>query len=199
MAALKRASVLASLAFVAPAQAQSVDHWQSYIDEAALRFGVPTSWIEQVMHAESNGRTMLAGRPIRSRAGAIGLMQLMPGTWDAMRHALDLGREPDDPHDNILAGTLYLRLMYARFGYPGLFAAYNAGPERYATHLATGQRLPDETIAYLAKVGGPKSFAARITVVARHDLLFFVRRTPGAAAGRDSEIGSLFAVKNDGR
>jgi soluble lytic murein transglycosylase-like protein len=197
VAALKRAAVLASLAFVAPAQAQSVDHWRSYIDEAALRYGVPTSWIEQVMRAESNGRTMLAGRPIRSRAGAIGLMQLMPGTWNAMRRALDLGHDPDDPRDNILAGTFYLRLMCARFGYPGLFAAYNAGPNRYATHLATGQRLPGETIAYLAKVDGSKPPAARIAVVTGPDILFVVRRTPGAGAGRDSEIGSLFAVKND--
>src|SRR3546814_20120525 len=43
----------------------------------------------------------------------------------------------------------YLRLMYDRFGYPGLFAAYNAGPGRYADHLSTGRPLPGETRAYL--------------------------------------------------
>ena len=45
-------------------------------------------------------------------------------------------------------------MMYDRFGHPGLFAAYHAGPARYARHLATGNPLPAETIAYLASVGG---------------------------------------------
>ena len=58
----------------------------------------------------------------------MGLMQLMPATWAAMRAEHGLGHDPHDPRDNILAGTAYLRAMYDRFGYPGLFAAYNAGP-----------------------------------------------------------------------
>jgi hypothetical protein len=40
--------------------------------------------------------------------------------------------------------------MYDRFGYPGLFAAYNAGPARYSAYLSTGRRLPAETRLYLA-------------------------------------------------
>src|SRR3546814_4666575 len=83
------------------------------------------------MQAESAGLTHLHGRPITSRAGAMGLMQLMPGTWAAMRQQHGLGGDPYDPRDNILAGAAYLRAMYDRFGYPGLFAAYNAGPARY--------------------------------------------------------------------
>ena len=114
------------------------------------------------MRAESGGRTTLDGRPITSRAGAMGLMQLMPGTWAEMRVKHDLGSDPHDPRDNILAGSAYLRAMYDRFGYPGLFAAYNAGPARYAEHLATGRRLPAETIAYVAAVGRtpPRRFKA---------------------------------------
>ena len=112
--------------------------WQPIVTEASLRFGVPEAWIERVILAESGGHTTLGGRPIRSRTGAMGLMQLMPGTWSDMRDAWHLGVDPDDPHDNILAGTAYLRAMYDRFGYPGMFAAYNAGPARYATALATG-------------------------------------------------------------
>jgi soluble lytic murein transglycosylase-like protein len=42
---------------------------------------VPELWIERVMRAESRGLTTLAGRPITSRAGAMGLMQIMPATW----------------------------------------------------------------------------------------------------------------------
>lgn len=139
-----------------PAAAQSVERWSGYIAEASLRFGVPEAWIRRVMRAESGGRTVLNGRPITSRAGAMGLMQLMPGTWREMRAVYRLGLNPHDPRDNILAGTAYLRAMYDRFGYPGLFAAYNAGPARYARHLATGGRLPTETVAYVAAVAGTR-------------------------------------------
>jgi len=145
--------VAAALLLAGPAAARPVDRWNGYIAEASARFGVPEEWIRRVMRAESGGRTMLNGQPIKSRAGAMGLMQLMPGTWLDMRAAYGLGPDPHDPHDNIIAGTAYLRAMYERFGYPGAFAAYNAGPARYARHLATGRRLPAETVAYVASVG----------------------------------------------
>jgi hypothetical protein len=60
-----------------------------------------------------------------------------------------LGIDPLDPHDNIMAGTSYLREMRDRFGSPGFLAAYNAGPERYEQHLTTGRPLPPETQAYV--------------------------------------------------
>jgi soluble lytic murein transglycosylase-like protein len=148
------------LLFSGPAAAQSADRWSGHIAEASARFGVPEPWIRRVMQAESGGRTLLNGRPITSRAGAMGLMQLMPGTWREMRAAQGLGADPHDPRDNILAGTAYLRLMYDRFGYPGLFAAYNAGPARYSEHLARGRRLPAETVAYVATVGGAAAQAS---------------------------------------
>lgn len=154
MGALRLAVLALALAFAAPARADPLDRWSEHVAEASLRFGVPQAWIRRVMRAESGGRTMLNGRPIVSHAGAQGLMQLMPGTWSAMRAAHGLGNDVHDPRDNILAGTAYLRAMYDRFGYPGLFAAYNAGPGRYAEHLATGRRLPAETVAYVTAVGG---------------------------------------------
>ena len=154
MAPLKLAVATITLTASSPGHADPLAHWQSYIAEASARCGVPAAWISQVMRVESAGRTILDGRPIVSRAGAMGLMQLMPGTWAEQRAALGLGADPHDPRDNILAGTCYLRLMYDRFGYPGLFAAYNAGPGRYADHLATGRPLPGETRAYLAAVAG---------------------------------------------
>ena len=144
--------MLLALGLAMPASAEAVATWQQYIGEASLRFGIPTAWIERVIRAESGGQTHRSGRPIRSSAGAMGLMQLMPATWVEMRDRLGLGPDPDEPRDNILAGTFYLRLMYDRFGYPGLFAAYNAGPKRYAEHLAGKRPLPRETIGYLASV-----------------------------------------------
>ena len=156
MGALKIVVVVALCAIggstAASAKAESVADWRVYVAEASVRFAIPIEWIEAVMRVESSGRTRLFGRPIRSRAGAIGLMQLMPATWIELRAAYALGSDPDDAHDNILAGTAYLRLMYERFGYPGLFAAYNAGPGRYADHLVRGTVLPNETQRYLALV-----------------------------------------------
>ena len=157
MGTLNLARIAAALAVATsamPAHADQVWRWRAEIDDASLRFGIPTRWIERVMRAESSGQTTLNGRPIRSHAGAMGLMQLMPGTWAAMRHAHGLGLNPDVPRDNIMAGTAYLRAMYDRFGYPGVFGAYNAGPARYAAYLQGRSRLPAETIDYLRSVTG---------------------------------------------
>lgn len=133
-------------------EAGALARWRPYVEEASRRFGIPIAWIERVIMAESGGQTEIRGRATVSSAGAMGLMQLMPGTWADMRRQLGLGDNPHAPRDNILAGTLYLRLMHDRFGYPGLFGAYNSGPARYAAYLAGRQSLPAETRAYLGKV-----------------------------------------------
>ena len=80
----------------------------------------------------------------------MGLMQIMPVTWTELRSRYRLGVDPYDPHDNISAGTVYIRELDDRYGAPGFLAAYNAGPGRYERHLATGRPLPDETQAYVA-------------------------------------------------
>ena len=190
MAAVKVAMALLlapALAWATPAAADPLDRWSPHIAEAASRFGVPATWIRRVMRAESGGRTTLGGRRIVSRAGAMGLMQLMPATWRDMRARIGLGRDPHDPRDNILAGTAYLRLMYDRFGYPGLFAAYNAGPARYARHLATGRPLPGETVAYLAAVtGAPARRGASARGVAPVRSLFASTARAGLAPSEGS-------------
>jgi len=143
------AAALAILpAVAAPAE---VDRWREAIAEASHRFAIPEPWIRAVMRAESGGEATVDGHPITSPAGAIGLMQVMPATYAEMRAANNLGPDPADPRDNILAGTAYLRAMFDRFGYPGLFAAYNAGPERFEQSLR-GRPLPAETRAYLTAV-----------------------------------------------
>jgi soluble lytic murein transglycosylase-like protein len=60
----------------------------------------------------------------------MGLMPVMPDTYQEMRLRHGLGPDAYDPRDNILAGTAYLAEMVARYGYPWCFAAYNAGPGR---------------------------------------------------------------------
>lgn len=128
-----------------PPAASSVSDIDRHIAEAAQRFRLPPHWIRAVIAVESAGDPRAV-----SRAGAMGLMQVMPGTWVELRAAHGLGSDPFDPRDNILAGTAYLRAMYDRFGAPGFLAAYNAGPGRYAEHLATGRPLPRETRDYVA-------------------------------------------------
>jgi hypothetical protein len=137
--------------------AQLLARWDDEISEASRRFRVPKSWIRAVMRQESGGRTMIAqGQPIVSRAGAIGLMQVMPGTYSEMAAEHDLGPDPFNARDNIMAGAAYLRWLHKKYGYPKMFAAYNAGPGR----VEKGGKLPAETRAYvggIAKTLGVKS------------------------------------------
>ena len=118
-----------------------------FIAEAAQRFGIPAAWIRAVMRAESFGDVRAT-----SPKGAIGLMQIMPETWAALRQRYHLGADPYDAHDNIIAGAGYLRELHDRYGVPGFLAAYNAGPGRWEDHLSSGRTLPLETRAYLARL-----------------------------------------------
>jgi len=129
-----------------------IDRWQSEITNASQRFDVPEDWIRAVMKQESAGLMTLNGQPITSRAGAMGLMQLMPGTWSEIRDRYGLGNNPFDPHDNILAGAAYLREMYDRYGYPDLFAAYHAGLGSTDRFLAGLEPLPEATLSYLESI-----------------------------------------------
>jgi hypothetical protein len=129
------------------------DPWGPYVTEASRRFDVPDAWIRAVMHVESGGQEYQNGQLITSGAGAMGLMQVMPETYDELRARYDLGDDPFDPHSNILAGTAYLREMYDIYGAPGFLAAYNAGPARLDDYLSNNRPLPDETRHYVAMIG----------------------------------------------
>jgi hypothetical protein len=129
------------------------DPWGPYVSEASRRFDVPDAWIRAVMHVESGGQEYLNGQLTTSGAGAMGLMQVMPETYDELRARYDLSDDPYDPHNNILAGTAYLREMYDIYGAPGFLAAYNAGPARLDDYLSNNRPLPDETRHYVAMIG----------------------------------------------
>jgi len=129
---------------------QLLDRWTPLIREASRRFGVAEDWIRAVMRMESGGRTALDDkRPITSKAGAMGVMQIMPDTYRDMRQQYGLGADPYDPHDNVLAGAAYLHWLQGKYGYPKMFAAYNAGPGTVEAEAAGARRLPDETRAYV--------------------------------------------------
>lgn len=123
------------------------DPWGPYIREAAQRFNVPETWIREVMRQESAGEEQAL-----SPAGAIGLMQLMPGTYAELMTRYNLGPDPWEPHDNIMGGAAYIREMYDQFGSPGFLAAYNAGPQRMNDYLTLGDPLPTETVNYVGAI-----------------------------------------------
>ena len=126
--------------------------WKSLIERAANRFELPERWVRAVMHTESAGCVTMNGAPTVSYAGAMGLMQLMPNTWATYQEKLQLGHDPHEPGDNILAGTAYLRDLYDRYGWPGAVAAYHAGPTRYSEHLSGSRSLPRVTREYVARI-----------------------------------------------
>lgn len=131
------------------------DPWGPHIREAAAKFDVPERWVREVMRQESGGNLYSrSGTLITSGAGAMGLMQVMPATYDELRGRYpELGSDPFDPHNNILAGTAYIREMYDIYGSPGFLAAYNAGPGRLDDYLTRSRSLPLETRRYVASIG----------------------------------------------
>jgi len=110
-------------------------------DAAADRYGLPRKLVRSVMAAESG----FAAQAV-SPKGAIGLMQLMPGT------AQTLGADPHDPAQNVDAGARYLRDLLLKYdGYLWhALAAYNAGPG--AVDRYNGVPPYGETIEYVRKI-----------------------------------------------
>ena len=129
------------------------DPWGPYIRESSVRFDIPDPWIRSLMHVESGGKEYVNGDLVTSGVGAMGLMQVMPATYDELRDRYHLGDDPYDPHDNITAGVAYMREMYDLYGSPGFLAAYNAGPARLDDYLSNTRALPDETRHYVAMIG----------------------------------------------
>lgn len=118
-------------------------NYDQYINEAASKYGVPASLIRAMIKHESGGNPLAT-----SKVGAMGLLQLMPGT------AKEMGvTNAYDPKQNIDGGTKYIAQMLNRYkGNVELaIAAYNAGPGKVD---AAGGKIPDigETINHVKKV-----------------------------------------------
>ena len=125
---------------LAPVAAVAVGTLWPRLDAHAVRHGLSPSLLRAVAWQESRGRPAAL-----SRKGALGVMQLMPGTAAAM------GVDPRDPDDNLRGGALYLRRQLDRFGsVPLALAAYNAGPGAVARF--GGVPPFRETRAYVAAI-----------------------------------------------
>lgn len=115
------------------------EDYLSFLDRVAREYGIPPAEARAIYQLESSSGANVK----RSTAGAIGHMQIMPGT------AKELGVDPYDPYQNIRGGVRYYAQQRKRFGDPALAAAaYNAGPGRVQR---AGNRVPqiEETQNYV--------------------------------------------------
>jgi soluble lytic murein transglycosylase-like protein len=118
------------------------DHYIGMVDDVAKRYRIDAALIHAVITTES-----AYDHKAVSRAGAVGLMQLMPAT--AKRYGVNDRR---NPLENLLGGVRYLRDLLIQFrSVPLALAAYNAGENAVAHY---GNRIPPypETQAYVRKV-----------------------------------------------
>jgi len=98
------------------------DMYDHLIIRASKKYGVPFQLLKAVIKAESDFNTRAV-----SKAGAKGLMQIMPQNFKAFKI-----NNPYDPSENIMGGTRYLKSLLQQFSWklPLALAAYNAGPNR---------------------------------------------------------------------
>lgn len=148
-----------------PKDAKNPDRllYADYVESASKEFDVDEAVIYSVIYCESNFRADAV-----SSAGARGLMQMMPATFEEMQGYLDEVYDEDalfEPQISIRYGTYYLSRLYNRFGnWETAYAAYNAGPtivskwlkdEAYSEDGETLVQIPySETSHYVKKVCG---------------------------------------------
>ena len=115
------------------------DRYRPAFEAAARDTHLPIALLVSVARVESN-----FDNGARSKAGARGLLQVMPPT------AAELRRDPDRPSSNVLAGARYLKRLLDQFGSANLaLSAYNAGPGAVAR---AGGAPGTETLTYVANV-----------------------------------------------
>ena len=136
--------------YVAPPEGARGHKFEGAVLEEAKRQGVDPNLALHVLYKETGN--LKNPESARSKAGALGVMQIMPAT------AKDLGVNPLDPEQNIRGGVSYLKQMMDKYQDPVLAAAaYNAGPGRVDKAIRSGQgiaALPRETQMYVPRMAG---------------------------------------------
>lgn len=161
----------------------------SYINEASVTYGIPTNIIQAQMQAESNfDQSAVSG------AGAIGLMQLMPGT------AKELGVDPNDPRQNVMGGVKYLKQMYDATGnWRDALIAYNEGlgawqeGHRYAESVAYADKILNNLDG---DIKAPTSSSIDdITINFTNDILNSTFNDDGSMRGANEDAYNFFKDK----
>lgn len=123
--------------------------YNELVEKYSAEYGVPEQILYATIKTESNFRSDAV-----SRAGAVGLMQLMPDTFDWISDDL-LGEHLDnanayDPDTNIRYGTFMLSWLYRSYGdWELVFAAYNAGAGNVNKWLADDEYSRDGRLTYI--------------------------------------------------
>lgn len=164
----------------------------NYASEAANRSGLPLDIVLRVMMAESGGNSRIV-----SSKGAMGCMQIMPGTWSYLTGRYRLGSDPFHARMNMIGGAMYLAELGSRYGWPGAFSAYNAGPGRYQRYVQSGAALPAETVAYTGRLGANVDPPPTVVIAPRWQAasLFLARRPREEASEQPAQIASSAAAK----
>lgn len=125
--------------------------WQEAVYQNASNNALPLPWVYAIMRQESHFMSDAV-----SRAGALGLMQVMPNTGrhivttQGLSHDLSVPNALLDTSLNIELGTRYMNMMMARFLHPiYATAAYNAGPSRVDTWI---QRYPTDMRIWIESI-----------------------------------------------
>ena len=150
-------------------KAQHPDDYREIVEKYATQYNVPAYIVFAIIDTESN-----FDENANSSAGAMGLMQMMPSTFEWLTSADHLGENllSDnlyDPEVSIRYGTYYLRYLFEKFyNWNTVFAAYNAGEGNVSRWLADreysdGQgglkSIPfEETRKYVKKVNKSKEY-----------------------------------------
>ena len=165
----KAATQPSSVSETSEIQRRGNHKYEDMVIKEATRQGVDPKLAVHVLYKETGN--LANPESAKSKAGALGVMQLMPGT------AKELGVNPLDPMENIQGGISYLKKMYNKYQDPALAAAaYNAGPGRLDRALRSEGglgTLPRETRNYmvgLASGGEVKNFQAGGTMGGFEDL-----------------------------
>lgn len=183
---------------VAQGKTESMD---SIFEEASARYGVPVSLIKAVAKAESGFDTNAV-----SKAGAMGVMQLMPATARSMGVT-----NPFDARQNIMGGTKCLKEHLERFGgdVSLALAAYNAGPNSVRKY--GGIPPYKETQNYIQKVfsfmNGSPIYAGKTVNTGSANLLSGLYGSSSSGYGSDqllslygsyaNSVGSLSGLSSD--
>ncbi len=117
-------------------------YWKS-VDQWSASNGVNPLMVQGLIRQESGFDSA-----IRSRAGALGLMQVMPGTGQGIARSLGVsGHSLSDPETNIRFGTWYLASTHRRWQDNSLLAvaSYNAGPGNVAKWTSSSTLADPET------------------------------------------------------
>ncbi|MBE6605597.1 MAG: lytic transglycosylase domain-containing protein [Ruminococcaceae bacterium] len=121
--------------------------YEQYVEMYSEKYGIDCNIIYSVIHTESGFDPQA-----RSSAGAIGLMQITPDTYDWLLYLRgeEKTRELDDIRTNIDFGTYFLSYLYKKFGnWDTVFAAYNAGMNRVSGWLEDPAYSDGITLTYI--------------------------------------------------